>query len=171
MMIGNGMRACIGRPFAWQEALLATATLLQNFNFSFVQDYDLKIKQTLTIKPTADFKMHATLRPGIDSVHLEHTMFGGVAPAQPDAKSTVGVHPDTDTVESKGRPMTILYGSNTGTCQALAQGLASDAASHGYTAAVLELDAAIERVPTNQPVVIITASFEGGKSMRKEKSM
>jgi len=156
------MRACIGRPFAWQEALLATATLLQNFNFTFVQNYDLKIKQTLTIKPTADFKMHATLRPGIDPVHLEHTMFGGVTPVH-NAQPAIGGHPDNGEVKAKGRPMTILYGSNTGTCQALAQGLASDAASHGYSAEVLELDAAVERVPRNQPVVVITASFEGGE--------
>jgi len=57
--------------------------------------------------------------------------------------------------------MTILYGSNTGTCQALAQGLASDAAAHGFTADVRELDSVIERMPKKQPVVIITASFEG----------
>lgn len=156
------MRACIGRPFAWQEALLATATLLQTFNFSFARDYDLKIKQTLTIKPTADFKMHTILRPGIDPVHLEHAMFGGITPLH-DAQPASGVHPENGDVKAKGRPMTILYGSNTGTCQALAQGLASDAASHGFSAEVLDLDAAIEHVPKNQPVVIITASFEGGK--------
>ena len=32
---GNGMRACIGRPFAWQEAVMVMAMLLQNFNFNF----------------------------------------------------------------------------------------------------------------------------------------
>ena len=30
---GNGMRACIGGPFAWQEAVIAVAVLLQNFDF------------------------------------------------------------------------------------------------------------------------------------------
>lgn len=29
---GNGVRGCIGRPFAWQEALLITTLLLQNFS-------------------------------------------------------------------------------------------------------------------------------------------
>jgi cytochrome P450/NADPH-cytochrome P450 reductase len=48
---GNGMRACIGRPFAWQEALLVLAILLQNFNFNMEDpSYQLEIKQTLTIK-------------------------------------------------------------------------------------------------------------------------
>ena len=31
---GNGMRACIGRSFAWQQALLVVAMLLQNLEFS-----------------------------------------------------------------------------------------------------------------------------------------
>ena len=31
---GNGTRGCIGRPFAWQEALLVLAMLLQNFDFA-----------------------------------------------------------------------------------------------------------------------------------------
>lgn len=68
---GNGMRGCIGRPFAWQEAILTTAMLLQTFNFR--QDdpsYTLQIKQTLTIKPK-DFFMHASLREHIDPVYLE----------------------------------------------------------------------------------------------------
>jgi len=57
---GSDMRRCIGRLFAIQEALLAIATLLKLFTFSFVQAYRLRIKQTLTIKPTADFKMHCS---------------------------------------------------------------------------------------------------------------
>lgn len=56
------MRACIGRPFAWQEALLAVAVLLQNFDFRLHDpSYELAIKSTLTIKPK-DFYMHASLR-------------------------------------------------------------------------------------------------------------
>lgn len=31
--VGNGMRACIGRQFAWQEALLTMATTFQSFEF------------------------------------------------------------------------------------------------------------------------------------------
>jgi len=154
---GSGMRGCIGRPFAIQEALLAIATLLKFFTFSFAEDYSLRIKQTLTIKPTADFKMHAALRPGIDPVHLEHLMFGGALPTQAHDDKAL----DRSATGTKGKPMTILYGSNTGTCQALAQGLASDASAHGFTADVRELDSVIERMPKKQPVVIITASFEG----------
>lgn len=132
------------------------------FNFDFVSSYDLVIKQTLTIKPTTDFKMHARLRPGVDPVHLEHSMYGGLTPPHTNGKVN-GINPDGDAVDAHGRPMTILYGSNTGTCQALAQALASDARSHGFNAEVAELDSAVENVPKKQPVIIITASFEGGK--------
>jgi cytochrome P450/NADPH-cytochrome P450 reductase len=49
---GNGQRGCIGRPFAWQESLLAIALILKHFNIEFIDPtYDLRIKQTLTIKP------------------------------------------------------------------------------------------------------------------------
>jgi cytochrome P450/NADPH-cytochrome P450 reductase len=56
------MRGCIGRPFAWQEALLVMAMLLQNFDFRLDNPtYSLKVKSTLTIKPD-DFSMRASLR-------------------------------------------------------------------------------------------------------------
>jgi cytochrome P450/NADPH-cytochrome P450 reductase len=48
----NGIRACIGRAFAWQHALLVLVLLLQSFDFSMYDpSYQLRIKQTLTIKP------------------------------------------------------------------------------------------------------------------------
>lgn len=58
-------------------------------------------------------------------------------------------------------PMTILYGSNSGTCEGLSQSLARNATGHGYSATVEPLDAAIDRVPTDQPVIVLTASYEG----------
>ena len=49
---GNGQRSCIGRGFALQEAALFLAMLLQRFDITPADpDYQLKIKQTLTIKP------------------------------------------------------------------------------------------------------------------------
>ena len=63
------MRACIGRPFAWQEALLTTATLLQTFRFTKANpSYTLQIKSRLTVKPH-DFYMKAHVR---DPEFLDH---------------------------------------------------------------------------------------------------
>ncbi|KAF1937047.1 NADPH-cytochrome P450 reductase-like protein, partial [Clathrospora elynae] len=156
---GNGMRACIGRPFAWQEALLVLAITLQNFNFSMDDSsYQLQIKQTLTIKPK-DFYMRAHLRNHVSATSLERALSSATISDPSPVKGESGVKKGKGT---KGKPMAIYYGSNTGTCEALANRLASDAANHGFSADVVDtLDSARENLPTDKPVVIVTASYEG----------
>ncbi|KAI9702334.1 MAG: hypothetical protein M1836_000813 [Candelina mexicana] len=157
---GNGVRACIGRPFAWQEALLATALLLQNFNFRLDDpSYKLVIKQTLTLKPK-DFYMRATLRHGKDVVHLERSLYSGPSLEEKEASEIKDIKNPITNGQSK-KPMSVFYGSNTGTCEALAQSLATAAASRGYDARVATLDSATDAVPKEEPVIIITASYEG----------
>lgn len=158
---GTGMRACIGRPFAWQEAILVMAVLFQNFDFVLHDpNYELHYKQTLTTKPK-DFYMRAILRDGLTATRLEHRLAGNVASAAQPSGGPSKLTTQKANI-SGGKPMSIYYGSNTGTCESLAQRLATDAASHGYAAAVVEpLDMATKNLPTDQPVVIITASFEG----------
>ncbi|KAJ4289342.1 hypothetical protein N0V88_007093 [Collariella sp. IMI 366227] len=153
---GTGVRACIGRPFAWQEAIIVMAVLLQNFDFVLDNpSYEFKIKQTLTTKPK-DFYMRAVLRHEQTPTELEHRLSGGRT-SRTNSKATA-----TTTAGAKqGKPMSIFYGSNTGTCESLAQRLATDAASHGYAASITSLDAVTDNLPTDQPVAIITASYEG----------
>ncbi|PWY87956.1 fatty acid hydroxylase [Aspergillus sclerotioniger CBS 115572] len=157
---GNGMRGCIGRPFAWQEGLLAIALLLQNFNFQLDDpSYDLRIKQTLTIKPL-DFKMRATPRHGLDPIALEVALNSGDVPREttvPSRDRKKGA-----TIPAGGlKPMHIFFGSNTGTCEAFARRMADDAATWGFAAEVKSLDSATENVPKEDPVVFIAASYEG----------
>lgn len=156
---GNGVRACIGRPFAWQEALLVTAMLVQYFDFSMNDpSYTLQIKSTLTIKPK-DFFMHAKLRNGVTATQLERALSGSMSGPKEDHAH------DQKAAASRsskpGKPMTVLYGSNTGTCQAFAQRLAADAPARGFTAKVDSLDSAKGGLPADQPVVLISASYEG----------
>ena len=163
---GTGVRACIGRPFAWQEAILATAMLLQNFDFSLDDpSYELLYKQTLTTKPK-DFYMRAALRDGMTPTDLEHRLSAKPAPssqASPGSTARNGQPSASKRANrANGKPMSILYGSNTGTCESLAQRLATDASSHGFSATVEPMDSATQKLPTDgRPVVIITASFEG----------
>ncbi|KAF1974985.1 NADPH-cytochrome P450 reductase-like protein [Bimuria novae-zelandiae CBS 107.79] len=153
---GSGMRGCIGRPFAWQEALLVMAILLQNFNFSMEDpSYELKIKQTLTIKPK-DFFMRAHLRNHMSATTLERALASASINERAGEKAAA-----TKKKASQGKPMSVYYGSNTGTCEALANRLASDAANHGFSAAVDILDAVKGNLPKDRPVAIITASYEG----------
>ncbi|KAK4118316.1 putative bifunctional P-450:NADPH-P450 reductase [Parathielavia appendiculata] len=159
---GTGMRACIGRPFAWQEAVLVMAMLLQNFDFSLDDPtYELQYKQTLTTKPK-NFHMRASLRDGLTATELEHRLAGGGLQSTGNNNSSKAKANGITSSSAEARPMSIFYGSNTGTCESLAQRLATNAASHGFKATVVEpMDAATGNLPTDRPVVIITASFEG----------
>ena len=153
---GSGARACIGRPFAWQEAILALAMILQNFNIRFDDpSYQLHVKETLTVKP-ADLFIKVSLRDGIDPVYLEKQLFSSTPIPSVQSKQQ-----GKQQFVLSGKPMSILYGSNSGTCEGLSQTLAGAAASHGYQAKVQPLDSAVERFPTDEPVVLITASYEG----------
>ena len=61
---GTGARACIGRQFAIQEALLVLGMLVQRFEFVDHLHYELKTKTTLTVKPD-DFHILVRPRPGV----------------------------------------------------------------------------------------------------------
>lgn len=135
--------------------------LLQNFDFRFDDpSYQLQISQTLTIKPK-NFFMHATLREHIDPIHLEKMLHVDT--------SQQGKHSDKDkpiarsgVVNNKEKkPMAILYGSNSGTCEALAQNLARVAGARGFSVKVGTLDFATGKVPKGEPVVMISSSYEG----------
>jgi len=154
---GNGARGCIGRPFAWQEAILSLALVLQNFNLRMADpSYQLKIKQTLTIKPD-NFHIKVSLRPGINPIAIEKRMYSDISDSKDDRHKTAAVAAASGNL----KPMTVLYGSNSGTCEGLAQKLASIGSSQGFSASVMSLDSVIDQFPTNQPVVIISASYEG----------
>ncbi|KAJ3541460.1 hypothetical protein NM208_g4601 [Fusarium decemcellulare] len=158
---GNGARACIGRPFAIQEMLLAVTVLLQNFNFSMDDPgYQLRIMETLTIKPK-DFYMRAALRHGMSPLELEQRLRGTSVETVATANGVVREN-GGKTARGGAQSISIFYGSNSGTCEALAHRLAADASSHGYSASCVEsLDFAKESLPTDRPVVIITSSYEG----------
>ena len=153
---GNGVRGCIGRPFAWQEAILAVAIMLQNFNLRFDDpSYSLQHKQTLTVKPD-NFYMKASLREGIDPIGLEKALFSGAPVTSAKEKPPASKQPITS-----GKPLSIYYGSNSGTCEGLSQTLAGAASRFGYYAKVQPLDSAIDKLGADEPSVIITASYEG----------
>jgi cytochrome P450/NADPH-cytochrome P450 reductase len=154
---GNGMRACIGRPFAWQESLLVMVMLLQNFNFVLDGNYQLGYKQTLTIKPK-EMYMRAILRDNLTPTTLERRLAGLSSTATTKEDETNG----KSTKVEGGVPITVLYGSNSGTCESLAQRVATDAVDHGFYVTKIDcLDTAKENLPKDQPVVIVTASYEG----------
>ncbi|OBZ71165.1 hypothetical protein A0H81_08482 [Grifola frondosa] len=155
---GFGTRACIGRPFAWQEAQIALVSVLQKFDLTLEDpSYELALKQTLTIKPN-NFFIHAIPRAGKPRLLAvpSSTLLQSEGGAPAGAAKAVVVDDGTPK-----QSLYVLYGSNTGSSEAFAQRIATDASSYGFRASIGTLDSATARVPTDGPVVIITASFEG----------
>lgn len=159
---GNGERACIGRAFAWQEAQLVVAMILQTFDM--VADdpsYLLKIKETLTIKPDG-FRVRVTLRRGQSATGLSrHSLSVGAAALNPALPTDLGEVKNGNGGSAK-QPVTFLYGSNSGTCKALAHRLASTTMARGLNdQKLVTLDSAVDNLPRDQPVIIVTTTYDG----------
>lgn len=119
--------------------------------------YNLELKQALTIKPNG-FSIRAIPRAGRRNV-LAARSFDLKSPQNVDlSKSDVMTPGQNDTLKQR---LYVLYGSNTGTSESFAQRIASEAPAHGFRATLGTLDSATERIPTDGPVIIVTASFEG----------
>ena len=138
---------------------MVTAMILQNFDMQLDDPaYQLRIKQALTIKPK-DLFVRATLREGSPTdldqkIHSNNT--GTDRKEQPKGRTSV-----PNSTQANATSMLIIYGSNTGTCQAFAQRLASDATAHGFAPEVKEMDTVVDNLTQECPVIIITSSYEG----------
>lgn len=153
---GNGVRSCIGRGFAWQEATMAVALILQRFQVEMADpSYEMNIRQTLTIKPVG-WNIKVRLRPG-------RGLYSGLLTTEPSAvNGTPAKAADQKPHTATGlAPLSIFYGSNQGTCKSFAETLQNSASSHGFSATVGTLDSATEQVPKDRPVVFIAPSYEG----------
>lgn len=151
---GNGQRACIGRPFALQEAQLVLSMILQRFEL-IEQDpsYHLTIRETLTLKPD-HFFIRARRR---DTGPFRSAPARLTAVARPQQSAPVIPAPTSGTLT----PLLVLFGSNSGSSEAFAQRIASDAKAQGYDATIGTLDEYVGSLPTEGAVVIVTASYEG----------
>ncbi|CAF0931376.1 unnamed protein product, partial [Didymodactylos carnosus] len=149
---GNGQRSCIGRPFAMQESLLAIALILKHFNIEFVDPtYDLRVKETLTIKPEG-FKVRVRPRKNVSISLNTSVKQDGTVPTKAQSQ-------EADT--SHLRPMSVLFGSNSGSCESFASILVSEAPKHGFNATITTLDSTLGSLPSDRPVIIVTSTYEG----------
>lgn len=140
---------------------MVVAIILQNFDVQLDDPgYQMRIKQTLTVKPK-DFYIKATLRNGANPTKLDGALHNPTKSNGTLVEHSVAKKNKAALSGSDPKPMTILYGSNTGTCQAFAQRLASDAVPRGFNASIMEMDSAMGKIPNDQPVIIITPSYEG----------
>jgi cytochrome P450/NADPH-cytochrome P450 reductase len=144
---GTGERACIGRQFALHEATLLLGMLIHRYRFLDTHDYQLKVKETLTLKPSG----------------LELGLARRTERAAPAAVS-ISDEKATGSVAGRakaGTALTVLHGSNLGTCRALAKQLADEGDDRGFTSVAASLDEYVDKLPTGAPLVIIAASYNG----------
>jgi cytochrome P450 / NADPH-cytochrome P450 reductase len=148
---GTGQRACIGRNFAMQEATLVLGMILQRFELIDHTNYELKIKQTLTMKP-ADFRLKVRPRT------TRSTMVVAPPPiqeeAEPEPVPVAAVMPGNT-------PLLVLYGSNLGTTEGIANQIAEDATTRGFATTVASLDDYVDKLPREGAVVIASSSYNG----------
>jgi cytochrome P450/NADPH-cytochrome P450 reductase len=152
---GHGMRACIGRAFAIQEAMLAVATIVQNFDLELADpQYKFRVKFTLTIKPD---ELKVKLKRRQKGPPIMPLCVGQEPGRLPTAGATNGA---TSTLGKDAKPILVLYGSNSGSCEALSKDIAAASANWGYAAKRDTLDSC-RKLPTDMPVLIVTPSYEG----------
>lgn len=116
----------------------------------------MRLVQTLTIKPK-DLYIRVSLRDDLKATELQQRL---LATSTPLATKDAMVEQKLDLNDEKAR-ITILYGSNTGTCQTLAQKLSAQASQNGFKATVTDMDSFTGRITKDVPTIIITASYEG----------
>ncbi len=148
---GNGQRACIGRQFAMTEATLVLGMILQRFRLVDHTRYQLKIKESLTIKPEG-LVMRVRLRP--DIVRGSGRAAVTTTPAPKKAVRKVAA--------SHGTKLAVLFGSNMGTAEELARTIAEDAEAAGFGTTLAGLDDMAGKLPTEGAVAIVCASYNGG---------
>lgn len=155
---GNGQRACIGMQFALHEATLVLGMILQHFEFIDDANYQLKVKQTLTLKPD-QFRLRVKEREKRDKAPFQN---------QPPIHSHRQVQPVTlNGVHN--RPLLVLYGSNMGTAERIAKELAETARSYGVESRAAELDDYAGNLPKNGAVLIVTSSYNGNPPRNARK--
>jgi cytochrome P450/NADPH-cytochrome P450 reductase len=144
---GNGQRACIGRQFAMQEAVLALTLLLQRYDLLDSMSYKLEIQETLTLKPK-DFRLRLKKR----SPRLR--------PSTPITK-TEQVKEETQTIAGHNTPLLVLFGSNMGASEELAERLAREGEQQGYKVTLAPMDEYTGKLPTEGGVLLVTSSYNG----------
>lgn len=138
---------------------MAVATIFQRFDLAFDDPgYTLRIKQTVTVKPDGFF---IRAYPRKRSARLYTTPSSAKLPTQLNHTAVSPTFASASLDVSGKTPLYVLYGSNSGTCESFAQRIASDAPAHGFRPLIGTLDSAAEKIPSEGPVIIITASFEG----------
>ncbi|MFE5322052.1 bifunctional cytochrome P450/NADPH--P450 reductase [Paenibacillus sp. NPDC056579] len=154
---GNGQRACIGQQFAMQEATLVLGMVLKHFEIIDHTNYELKVKETLTLKPDG-FTMR--VRPRGKQGMFAYAAAGMGTSAREEHQHQVKKEA-TPSVEAHNTPLLVLYGSNMGTAEGIARELAETGRRQGFQSVVAPLNERAGKLPKEGAVFIVSASYNG----------
>ncbi|WP_347551838.1 cytochrome P450 [Pseudalkalibacillus hwajinpoensis] len=147
---GNGQRACIGQQFSLHEATLVLGMIIQHFDLIDHANYQLDVKETLTLKPDG---LKMKVKPRKESISFA---VPSSEPVVKDKKSTpIAVE------NAHGTPLLVLYGSNLGTAEGVARDLAETGHQQGYSIQVAPLNDYVDKLPKEGAVLIVSASYNG----------
>ncbi len=148
---GTGLRACIGRQFALQEATLVLGMLLQRFDIIDHRNYQLHTRATLTVKPE-DMWIRLRPREGFAGVRREQVAVPDTVESADEAAVVAAAH---------GTPLLVLFGSNLGTAEGIANRLGREGGDRGYAVTVAALDDHGPDLPAEGAVLVVSASYNG----------
>jgi cytochrome P450/NADPH-cytochrome P450 reductase len=149
---GNGQRACIGSQFALQESVLALGMALQRFKFVDHTNYQLKVKEALTLKPD-NFRLRLKKRSNED--RSSSSLKNAETAKQTQSASTAQL------TSGHGTPLLVLHGSNMGSAQQIAARFAEEGESVGFVVTTGSLDEYTDKLPSDGVTLLVTASYNG----------
>lgn len=149
---GTGQRACIGRQFAMHEATMLLGLLVHRYRLVDYNDYQLAIKQNLTIKPDG-FSLKVIRRAPTDRKTRHEQQHTGTFSTNYSKANNAPL--------PTAAPLQILFGSNLGTSRDIAHQIADFASQWGATRTVRTLDAAVGQLRPGSPVIVVTATYNG----------
>ena len=155
---GTGQRACIGRQFALQEAVLTLGLIVQRFKLIDHANYELKVKEALTIKPEG---FRIKVEPRDPQALRGRPAMPNTALAAAQAEATSPAAATQPKSARHGTSLLVLHGSNLGTAEDLARQLAEAGELRGYSTQLASLDDYAERLPAKGAVAIVSASYNG----------
>ena len=150
---GNGQRACIGQLFALHEAALVLGLILKNFRLEDSNHYQLKIKESLTLKPD---NFYIKVRP------RQKATLTFASQIKPEVKKSEVLFSQ----KAHQTPLLVLYGSDLGTAEGIARELADEGTSYGFETQVGALNDFIGKLPKQGALLVVTSSYNGKSPVR-----
>jgi len=154
LSFGDGTHFCLGANLARLEARVIFTELLTRLPDLRIVGQPVRMRSNFV----TNFKhMQAEFTPAAKLGPLARTV---ATPASTRAAAAVPTS-KTAAAGKHGTPLLVLYGSNFGTAEDLAQRIGADADSHGFATTIAPLDDYAGELADEGAVIIVTATYNG----------